>query len=116
VEVQITPVPYPYADWEFKRATCPACRKSGVSLLTNVIGGSRDLAGPVRCDCGITSPLDRLTYSRGVPFAQLSIAFVLNQGWQNNLWWVRRVFKDRSFLWSIQRILRRLVRVRAIST
>ncbi len=112
LELQITPIAYPYADWEHEKAACPACRKSVVSDLDMREG---DMAGPLTCDCGVRTPLDRLKYSGGVQASQLSIAFLFGKGWQNNLWVLRNVFKDRSFLPSLQRILGKRLNVLALS-
>jgi hypothetical protein len=98
LEVRVTAAPFPYADWEFESARCPACRYDMTQRILNRIEEGRDFGPPMCCRCKVFTALEKLRFSKRVRVARFSVSFLGNKGWLRHAKEDREAFKDPAFL------------------
>ena len=104
VRIYLTAIPFPWCDWEYEDATCPACGQR-FSQIKDLLEEVRLTGSPVTCPCGARTLPEDLKKSPGVNLAQLAIVFGGNKGWHYEVSQDRDLFKDSDFLASLEQIL-----------
>ncbi len=104
LRVCVTAQPFPYCDWEYEEASCPACGQR-ISQPFDVLEDVRLSGAPVACPCGAKTLPEDLKKTPGVHLVQFVISFMGNRGWKYEVRQDRDVFQDPDFLAALEKIL-----------
>ncbi len=104
LKIQLTAAPFPFCDWEYEDAACPACGQR-FSQIAESLDEVRGTGAPVSCPCGARTMPEDLKKSPGVQFAQLALIFTGNRGWHYEVKTDREAFKDEDFLPTVEQLL-----------
>ena len=104
LRVDVTAQPFPYCDWEYEEASCPACNQR-ISQPFEVLEEVRVSGAPVACPCGAKTLAEDLKRTAGVRLAQFAICFTGNRGWKYEVRQDRDAFQDSDFLAEIEKLL-----------
>lgn len=115
IRIHLNAAPFPYGDWEYEDAHCPACG-ARITQIADLLEELRVSGDPLLCGCGAKTPPAELKMTSGVRLAQVSIAFTGNRDWYHEVEEDRAAFKDDNFLPALQDVLGTKVEVLAIST
>jgi hypothetical protein len=113
LKLYLTATPFPWCDWEYEEAACPACGQR-FSQVGEILEEVRLTGSPVICPCGAKTLPEDLKKSAGVNLAQFAIVFTGNQGWHYEVKNDRDAIKDEEFLSTIEESLGTAVDVIAI--
>ena len=100
----VTSVPFPYCDWDYEEAACPACGQR-ISQPFDVLEEVRLSGAPVACPCGAKTLPEDLKKTPGVHLVQFAVWFGGNRGWKYEVQQDRDAFADQDFLAEIEKIL-----------
>lgn len=104
LRMYITAQPFPYCDWEYEEASCPACNQR-ISQPFEVLEEVRLSGAPVACPCGAKTLPEDLKKTPGVRLVQFAIAFTGNRGWKYEVRQDRDAFQDPDFLAALEKLL-----------
>lgn len=104
LKIYLLAVPFPFCDWEYEEAACPACNQR-FSQIGEILDEVRLTGDPVLCPCGAKTLPEDLKKSPGVNLARLAIIFTGNRGWMYEVKNDRDAFKDEEFLSTIEELL-----------
>jgi hypothetical protein len=113
IRIYLTSTPFPWCDWEYEEAACPACGQR-FSQIQEILDEIRLTGAPVLCPCGAKTLPEDLKKSAGVNLAQFAIAFTGNRGWYYEVKNDRDAFKDEEFLQTVEELLGTKVDVIAV--
>lgn len=113
LRIYLTANPFPWCDWEYEDASCPACGQR-FTEIGHILDEVRVNGEPVACPCGARTMPEDLKKSPGVQFAQLAVVFTGNRGWTYEVRSDREAFKDEDFLPTLEQILGTPVDVLAV--
>ena len=113
LKIYLTATPFPWCDWEYEEAACPACGQR-FSQIGELLDEIRLTGDPVLCPCGAKTLPEDLKKSPGVNLAQLAIVFTGNRGWVYEVKNDRDAIKDEEFLPTIEELLGTKVDVIAV--
>lgn len=104
LRVYLTSLPFPYADWEYEEAACPACGQR-FTQIHDVLEEVRLSGAPVACPCGAKTMPEDLKKTPGVNLANLAIIFGGNRGYRYEVKQDRDAITDPEFLAELEKIL-----------
>ena len=104
LKIYLTALPFPWCDWEYEEASCPACGQR-FSQIGELLDDVRGTGEAVACPCGARTLPEDLKKTPGVQFAQLAIVFDGNRGWAYEVKNDRDAFKDEEFLTTVESLL-----------
>ena len=104
LRIFVTSTPFPYADWEYEEASCPACNQR-ITQIHDVLEEVRLSGSPVACPCGAKTAPEDLKKTAGVNLAQLAIVFAGNRGWHYEVKRDADTIVDPEFLPALAQIL-----------
>lgn len=113
LKLYFTATPFPFCDWEYEEAACPACNQR-FSQIGEILDEVRLTGDPVICPCGARTLPEDLKKTPGVNLAQMAIVFTGNRGWLYEVRNDRDAFKDEDFLPTIEQALGTQVDVIAV--
>jgi hypothetical protein len=115
LRIYFTALPFPYCDWSYEEAACPACGQR-ITEIHDELEEVRLSGDPIRCPCGAATLPEDLKKTPGVRFAQFAIAFTGNRGWHYEVAQDRDAFQDADFLSTLEETLGTPLEVVAIQT
>jgi hypothetical protein len=104
LRLYVTSAPFPYADWDYEEAACPACNQR-FTQIHDVLEEIRLSGSPVACPCGAKTAPEDLKKSPGVHLSQLAIVFAGNRGWHYEVKRDADTIVDPEFLPALEQIL-----------
>lgn len=104
LRLHVTAIPFPYCDWDYEEASCPACGQK-ISQPFDVMEDIRLSGAPVACPCGAKTLPEDLKKTPGVRLVQFAIMFTGNRGWKYEVMQDRDAVQDADFLAEIEKIL-----------
>ena len=113
LRIYLTATPFPWCDWEYEEAACPACTQR-FSQIGEILDEIRLTGDPVLCPCGAKTLPEDLKKSAGVNLASFAILFTGNRGWFYEVKNDRDAFKDEDFLATVEELLATKVQVVAV--
>lgn len=113
LKLYLTATPFPWCDWEYEEAACPACNQR-FSQIGEILDEVRLTGDTVLCPCGARTLPEDLKKSPGVNLAMMAIVFTGNRGWYYEVRNDRDAFKDEEFLTMIEQLLSTKVDVIAV--
>lgn len=113
--VSLRPTPWPHADWECEKASCPSCKASLIDAIAERRNDGSGFASPLECGCGVETPLEKARFSKGVRLSRFCLTFWGNKGWFHDVRNDRDAFKEKTFLPGLEKLLGTAVDVLAIS-
>ncbi|MBV8880356.1 MAG: hypothetical protein JO332_10355, partial [Planctomycetaceae bacterium] len=114
LKLYLTPTPFPWCDWEYEEAACPACNQR-FSQIGEILDEVRLTGEPVICPCGARTLPEDLKKTPGVNLAMMAIVFTGNRGWLYEVRNDRDAIKDEEFLPTIEQALGTAVDVIAVA-
>jgi len=113
LKLYLTATPFPWCDWEYEEAACPACNQR-FSQIGEILDEVRLTGDTVLCPCGARTLPEDLKKTPGVSLAQMAIVFTGNRGWLYEVRNDRDAFKDEEFLPTLEQALGTKVDVIAV--
>ena len=104
LRVYLTSQPFPYADWEYEEAACPACGQR-FTQIHDVLEEVRLSGAPVACPCGAKTMPEDLKKTPGVNMANMAIILGGNRGYRYEVRQDRDAITDPEFLPELEKIL-----------
>ncbi len=104
LRIYLTGIPFPWCDWEYEEAACPACNQR-FSQIGEILDEIRLTGDPVLCPCGARTLPEDLKKTPGVNLAQLAIIFTGNRNWVYEVKNDRDAIKDEEFLSTLEELL-----------
>jgi len=113
LKLYLTATPFPWCDWEYEEAACPACNQR-FSQIGELLDEVRLSGDTILCPCGARTLPEDLKKTPGVTLAQMAIVFTGNRGWLYEVRNDRDAFKDEEFLPTVEQALGTKVDVIAV--
>lgn len=104
LRLYLTSQPFPYADWEYEEAACPACGQR-FTQAHDVLEEVRLSGAPVACPCGAKTMPEDLKKTPGVNMANMAIILGGNRGYRYEVKQDRDAITDPEFLPELEKIL-----------